>query len=295
MPVSFQEIDAKPPRFELPTLNFELAYDRPVSLQSLHGRVVAITGASAGIGRACAERCASEGAAVVLSARRADRLHEVAAAITAGGGRALVVPGDVTSEADMRTLVDRAVATFGQLDVMIANAGIGFHGSLGETTAEVMRRLIDVNVMGTYYAARAAHEAFVKQQTGHLIVISSIAGRRGVAGTAAYSATKAAQIGFVESLRAEYAGTNIHASLVYPVSTPTEFHDVMQQNFGHAVRGVGPKQTAADVARAIADCIVSPTPEVYPYRRAWLLALVSVAAPGLADRLVQKYGRRRPA
>jgi NAD(P)-dependent dehydrogenase (short-subunit alcohol dehydrogenase family) len=214
--------------------------------------------------------------------------------ITAQGGRALAVPGDVTSEADMRTLVQRAVDTFGQLDVMICNAGIGFHGGLGETPGDVVERLLDVNVLGTYYAARAAHDVFVKQQRGHIIAVSSIAGRRGVAGTSAYSATKAAQIGFIESLRAEYLGTNLHASVVYPVSTRTEFHDAIKRDYGHVVKGAGPKQDADVVARAIVRCIESPKPEVYPYRPAWLLSLLSVATPGLADRIVQKYGRRRP-
>ena len=102
-------------------------------------KVVAITGASAGIGRAVAERAAAEGAAVVLSARRADLLNEVAAGITARGGRALAVPGDVTSEADMRDLVARAVGVFGRLDVMICNAGIGYHDSFADTPTDVMR------------------------------------------------------------------------------------------------------------------------------------------------------------
>jgi NADP-dependent 3-hydroxy acid dehydrogenase YdfG len=259
----------------------------------LIARVIAITGASSGIGRACAERLARDGAAVVISARRTDRLDEIAAGITSGGGQALAVPGDVTCESDMRALVDRAVERFGRLDVMIANAGIGFHGGLGETDAAVVKRLVDVNILGTYYAARAAHDVFVKQQSGHIIAVSSIAGRRGVAGTSAYSATKAAQIGFIESLRAEYIGTNLHASVVYPISTATEFRDAMQRQFGRVAGGAGPRQSVDDVANAIAACIVSPRPEVYPYRKAWLLAVLSVVAPGTADRIVQKYGRRR--
>jgi NAD(P)-dependent dehydrogenase (short-subunit alcohol dehydrogenase family) len=271
----------------------KFVYDHSVPTNRLAGRVVAITGASAGIGRACAERLAAEGAAVVLSARRADRLDALVAAIAARGGRALAVPGDVTREADMQALVERAVATFGRLDVMICNAGIGFHGGLEETTTDIMRRLVDVNVIGTFHAARAAHAVFQRQGSGHLIAVSSIAGRRGIAGNTAYSATKAAQIGFIEALRAEYATTHLKASIVYPVSTRTEFHDAMARDFGRVVGGVGPRQDAEVVARAIADCIVSPKPEVYPYRPAWLLSVLSVMAPSIADRFVQKYGRRR--
>jgi short-subunit dehydrogenase len=262
-------------------------------MNRLTGRVVAITGASAGIGRACAERLAQEGAAVVLSARREDRLDALVAAITGRGGRALAVPGDVTRDADMQALVNRGIGAFGRLDVMICNAGIGFHGGFRETTADIMRRLTDVNVLGTWHAAHAAHEVFLKQGSGHVIVVSSIAGRRGIAGNTAYSATKAAQIGFVEALRAEYVTTNLHASIVYPVSTRTEFHDAMTRDFGHAVEGLGPRQDADVVARAIVECIVSPKAEIYPYRPGWLLAVAGVVAPALTDRFVQKYERRR--
>ena len=148
----------------------------------LSGRVVAITGASAGIGRATAEHCAKEGAAIAISARRADRLNDVVSAVTGRGGQAIAVPGDVTKDADVRALVARAVEAFGRLDVIVCNAGIGFHGNLEDTTPDVARRLVDVNVLGTIYAAHAAHPVFVRQGFGHIIAISSVAGRRGVAG-----------------------------------------------------------------------------------------------------------------
>lgn len=258
----------------------------------LTGRVVAITGASAGIGRATAEQLAREGAVVVLSARRAALLNEAVAGIAAAGGRALAVPGDVTIEADMRTLVTRAVETFGRIDVMICNAGIGFHDAFERTPSDVMRRLIDVNLMGTFFAAQAALDVFLRQRSGHIIAVSSIVGRRGMAGSAVYSATKAAQIGFIEALRAEFAGLNVHASVVYPVGTETEFHEAIRRDFGHEIHGKGPRQSAEDVARAIVNCVVSPKVEVYPFPKAWWLAVLSVVAPAKADRVVQKWGRR---
>jgi short-subunit dehydrogenase len=254
-------------------------------------KVVAITGASAGIGRAVAERAAAEGATVVLSARRADLLTEVAAGITARGGRALAVPGDVTNEADMRALVARAVTAFGRLDVMICNAGIGYHHAFADTPPDVMRRLVDVNVMGTLYAAHAAIAQFTAQGSGHIIATSSIVGRRGIPGSSVYSATKFAQVGLIEGLRAELSGTKIHASVVYPISTATEFHSAIKRDFGYDVHGSGPKQTAERVAAAFVDCIRRPRAEVYPYRPARWLAIVSVIAPSFADRLVQKYAR----
>jgi len=258
-------------------------------------KVIAITGASAGIGLACATTLARRGDIVVLSARRADKLAEAVDAIRAGGGQALAVPGDVTSEADMTALVSLIVATYGRLDVMIANAGIGYHDQFEATPLDVMRRLVDVNLMGTLYAAHAAAVQFKRQQSGHLVVMSSVVARRGIAGSSVYSATKAAQAGLVEGLRAEWHGTPLRASVVYPISTATEFHDAIRRDYGFEIHGLGPKQTAASVAEAVMRCIDQPRAEVYPYGRARLLSILNVLAPSLTDRFVQRFSRTRKA
>lgn len=257
------------------------------------GRAVAITGASAGIGAACAEALARERAAVALSARRTDRLGEIAARVAAAGGRAEIVPGDVTRRADMDALVTRAMSAFGRLDAIVCNAGIGFHGAIDDTPEDVMRRLMDVNFMGTFNAIEAALPVFRRQGSGHILIVSSIVGKRGIGFTSAYSATKAAQVGLAEGLRAELHGTGIHVSVIIPVSTRTEFHDAMKRDFGHAVSGLGPKQDAADVARSVAACLQRPRAEVYPHAMSRGLVILNAIAPGLTDRLVQKYGRRR--
>jgi NADP-dependent 3-hydroxy acid dehydrogenase YdfG len=259
----------------------------------IQGQVVAITGASAGIGRATARLLASQGACVVASARRLDRLDELARECAPGPGRIVPHQGDVTSEADMRSLVARAIDVGGQLDVMICNAGIGYHGTLDETTSEHMRRVVDVNLMGTLYAAHAALEAMRRQGHGHIIAISSIVGRRGIGGSSVYSATKAGQIAFIESLRAEFVGTPFHASVVLPISTTTEFHAAIARDFGHQVAGKGPKQSPEQVAEAIVACVRSPRAEVYTHATAWWLAVLSVIAPAQADKLVQRFGRSR--
>jgi len=257
----------------------------------LASKVIVITGASAGIGRAAAEHLAAEGAAVAIGARRTAELEAVAAGITSRGGRALAVTADVTSDSDMRGLVAKAVETFGRLDVVICNARIGYHRRFADTPPADMRRLIDVNVMGTFYAARAAMDVFARQQQGHIIAISSIVGRRGVGGSSIYSATKAAQVGLIEGLRAEFEGTPFRASIIYPVGTSTEFHDAIRRDFGHDTKGHGPRQTADSVAAAIVKCVISPRAEVYPYGLAKLLAILSVVAPATADRFVHRYRR----
>jgi short-subunit dehydrogenase len=259
----------------------------------LKDRVAVITGASAGIGLACARELAGRGAAVVLGARRAERLDGAVREIRAAGGRAEAMAGDVTVESDVANLVARARERFGGLDIMICNAGFGFYGLVEDTPPEVMRRMMDVNFMGSFHGARAALSVFRAQGRGHLVFVSSIVGRRGISQMSGYSATKAAQVGFAESLRAELAGTDVHVSVVFPISTRTEFREAMQRDYGHTVGGLGPKQSAEQVARAIAGCLERPRPEVYPYGRAKLLSIASVIAPAFTDRFVGRFGRRR--
>src|SRR5690349_11164335 len=131
-------------------------------------RVIAITGASAGIGRATAIRVARDGASVAICARRRDRLDAVAAEIASAGGRALPVVADVVREDDMQMFVGSTVERFGTLDVMMCNAGFGIYGAIDDITPEQMRRLMDINYFGTYYAARAALPVFRRQQHGHI-------------------------------------------------------------------------------------------------------------------------------
>lgn len=255
-------------------------------------RVIAITGASAGIGRALALRLARDGAAVAICARRKDRLDMVADEIARAGGRPLPVVADVTREEDMRAFVDRTVSLFGQLDAMVCNAGYGVYGAIDTIETERMRALMDVNYFGTYHATRAALPTLRQQKRGHIIVISSIVGQRGIPFMGAYSATKFAQVGLAECLRAELLGTGIHVSLVYPISTETEFFQVMTRESGFATRAAGPRQSADAVADSIAAALDRPVPEIYPRKIAKGLTFLNAVAPGLTDRIVQRWGRK---
>jgi short-subunit dehydrogenase len=256
-------------------------------------QVIAITGASAGIGRAVALRLAREGASIAICARRGERLAEVATEIEAAGGRALSIIADVSDERDMDELVRATVDRFSGLNVMICNAGFGVAGRLDVMPSDKMRRLIDVNYLGTYYAARAALPVFRRQGSGHLIIVSSIVGQRGIPFMSAYSATKFAQVGLAESLRSELAGSNIHVSVVFPVSTETEFFTVMARETGAAVeRAFGPRQSAEHVADAIVRAMAHPVPEIYPYALSRGLVWLNALAPGMCDRFVRKFGRK---
>jgi short-subunit dehydrogenase len=259
----------------------------------LRGRTAVITGASSGIGLACAEQFAAAGLNVVLGARRTDLLDAAVQRITAAGARAEAVTMDVAVEEDVNRLVTRAIEAFGTIDIMICNAGFGYYGTVEGTPPDIMRRMMDVNFMGTYYATRAALPIFRAHARGHLVLVSSVVGQRGISQMSGYSATKAAQRGFAESLRTEFNGSNIHVSIVYPISTTTEFRSAMTRDYGHTVAGLGPKQSADHVARTIVACLRRPRPEVYPYRPSKLLTIMNAVAPGFTDGFVRRFGRRR--
>lgn len=250
-----------------------------------------ITGASSGIGAACARAFAREGLHVVLAARRREQLAAVSDEIAAAGGSASVRVADVTREADMDQLVTDTVTSHGRLDVMVCNAGLGFNGLLEETSSDVMRKLLEVNFLGTFYAARAAVRHFRSTGHGHVFIVSSIVGRRGLPRGGAYAATKFAQVGLGESLRAELAGSGIHVTLVHPVSTETEFREAMVREFSQDVSGSGPKQSADVVARSMVRALRRPRADVYPYAASRLLAVLSALAPGLTDRVVTRFAR----
>jgi NADP-dependent 3-hydroxy acid dehydrogenase YdfG len=263
-----------------------------VPMTSWGDRVALVTGASAGIGADTARALAGRGAAVTLMARRRDRLDALAEAIRRDGGRAHVVCGDVTSDDHVDRAVAETVSAFGHLDVVVCNAGAGYHGSLADTTPDAMARLMDLNFMGTFLVARAALPHLLRARDARLVIVSSIVGKRGMARGGAYAATKFAQVGLAEALRAELADTSVRVSLILPVSTETEFRAAMAREQGFEIAGHGPRQTAAHVARAIVAAIDRPRPEVYPYGPSRLLPILNALSPAVADRIVRRFGRQ---
>ena len=194
----------------------------------LRGAVVAITGASAGIGWASALAFARAGSRLALSARRYDRLEALAAEVHALGSEALVMAIDVADAADVQHFVAATVKRFGRLDVMVNNAGSGVRGRVEETPVDDYRRLMEVNYLGTVHGCQAALPVMRRQGRGVIINVSSIVGHRALAGGAAYAATKAAQVSLTESLRLELRGTEIAACSIHPVTTETEFAEEEQ-------------------------------------------------------------------
>jgi short-subunit dehydrogenase len=255
-------------------------------------RVVAITGASAGIGRAIAIRLARDGASVAICARRRERLDAVAAEIVQAGGTSLPIVADVSRDAEMQAFVDQTLSRWGQLDVIVCNAGYGLYGAIDQIAPDKMQAMMEVNYQGTFNAARAALPTFRRQRHGHFVIVSSIVGKRGVPYVGAYAATKFAQVGLAECLRAELVGSGIHVTVVYPISTDSEFYEVMVRHSGYATRARGPRQSPEKVADAVARAVEHPVPEVYPYRISKALAVANSIAPGLCDRIVKRWGRK---
>lgn len=266
--------------------------------RDLTNRVVAITGASSGIGAATAIACAERGMRVGLYARRADRLEAVAERIHGAGGEAETVVGDVRDRARVEDLVTSVTRRWGRLDAIVANAGFGVTAPVAETPADEAREIFDVNVLGTVWAIQAAWPIFAARRAGHVVIVSSGAAKHGMPANALYSATKAAQANLAEGLRIEGRAIGVDVSVVYPVVTETEFRDVIRDHTGRkklAARVGGPRQTAEQVAEAIVDCLRRPRFEVYPYRAARLLPWLEAVSPGLLARVLRypEYYRRQ--
>lgn len=193
-----------------------------------HSSVVVITGASSGLGVACAELCARKGATVVLVARRENRLREVADRITQAGGSPLVIVADVSSETDCNRVIDTVAATFGKIDVLINNAGRGNLASIEDTSTDQWRSIFAVNVDSVFWLTARALPIMREANAGHIIAVSSVAGRYGHPFNAAYVSAKHAVVGFIAALRTELVDTKINATCVCPAGIVTEWADVTE-------------------------------------------------------------------
>lgn len=194
-------------------------------MENVTGKVVVITGGSSGMGESTARHLAANGAKVVIAARRADRITALAAEITAAGGTAIAVPTDVTKSDDVQTLVDKAVETYGRIDVLINNAGLMPLSPIEQLKIDEWDRMIDVNLRGVLHGVAAALPYMKAQKSGHIINTSSVAGHKVFAASAVYSATKFAVRGLSEGLRQEVKPYNIRTTVISPGAVRTELLD----------------------------------------------------------------------
>ena len=189
----------------------------------LAGKVALITGASAGIGRASALALAQEGANLVITARRQARLEELVQAVQQAGGKAVSVVGDAAVEETAQRCVAAAMQTFGRLDILINNVGVGNYKNLVDTSAAEYDEMMAANVRSTFLFTRHAVPVMIKQGSGTILMISSMAGIYGFAGEAVYCATKFAQVGFAQALDKELRPHGIKVGVICPGGVKTEF------------------------------------------------------------------------
>jgi short-subunit dehydrogenase len=260
---------------------------------NLRESVVVVTGASSGIGHATALAFSRQGAAVVVAARRKDRLDALVAEIARGGGMALAVQCDVARSADLDELVRLAMERFGRIDVLVNNAGFGFSGTIEDTPDDVMRELMDVNYLSAFRLTRLVLPIMRTQRRGHIVNVSSVVGKISFPFHGAYSASKFAMCAMTEALRGELAGSRVTATAVLPASTRTEFFDAQQQVGAHSAAPTGPQQSAERVARAIVRSVHHPTPEVNLVAPMRIAFGMNAFFPALRDFAGRMFYRRR--
>jgi clavulanate-9-aldehyde reducatase len=227
----------------------------------LSNQAVAVTGASSGIGEATALACARAGAAVALAARRVERIEELAKRITDEGGRAIAIQTDVGEESQARDFVERAASELGRLDVLVNNAGVMLLGPIENAPTEEWRRMVHANVFGVLYCTHAALPLMREQGGGHVVNVSSVAGRVARAGSGVYNLTKFGLGAFSESLRQEGVGIGVRVTTIEPGAVATELPghnrpEVLEQ-MAKRFAGVTPL-SSEDIAGAILYAIGQP-------------------------------------
>jgi short-subunit dehydrogenase len=257
--------------------------------RQLSGSRAIITGASSGIGHALALELAREGVRLVVNARRADRLAELAETIADSKGQVQTVAGDVTDPATRQKLIDAAVANYGGLDILVNNAGIGAFGRFDSADAERLRRVMEVNFFAITELTRLALPQ-LKQGTRPIIVnISSVLGHRAVPRSMEYCASKFAVQGFSESLRVELMPQGIDVLVVCPGLTQTEFTvnsiDRTNKPDWPEHPGLPPRYVARKTVRAMQ----SGRREIMPFAWGRFLCWMNRIAPSLVDRYLARY------
>lgn len=227
---------------------------------NINGKVVVITGASSGLGETTARHLASKGASVVLGARRIDNLEKIAKEIREAGGKAEVLKMDVTNASEVKALVDKAVSSFGKIDVLINNAGLMAIAPISETKVEEWDKMIDINIKGVLYGIAAVLPIFQNQSSGHIINLSSVAGIKVFSpGGTVYSGTKFAVRAITEGLRHEVGGA-IRTTSIEPGAIDSELkhgssHEESSANVKEFYKNAIPSDS---IARAIAYAIEQP-------------------------------------
>src|SRR3954451_16420086 len=226
-------------------------------------RVAVVTGASSGIGEATARALAREGFSVALAARREDRIKELAEEISSAGGSALAVPTDVSDPDSARSLIETAKSELGSVDVLLNNAGVMLLGPMLGADLEHWQRMVNVNLLGLMYCTHAVLPVMQEQGGGHIVNVSSVAGRVARMGSGAYNATKWGVGAFSESLRQEALNYNVRVTIIEPGYVDTELqghneHPMVVETMKKSKGEIGKVLEPEDIANAILYAVQQP-------------------------------------
>lgn len=259
--------------------------------RAIKNSVVVITGASTGIGRATALEFAKQRATLLLAARNETALQEVAEECQHLGGTAVVMRTDVSHESAVQDLARRAISSFGRIDVWVNNAAVSLFARFEEAPPDVFRQVIETNLFGYIYGARAVLPYFREQGSGNLINVSSVVGVTGQPYTSAYTISKYAIRGLSDSLRMELYLDNakdIHVCTVLPGSIDTPIFQHAANYTGRQTKAMNPVYPARQVAEAIVELVDKPQREIVVGQAVYLQLLEKTLAPDIYEPMMAK-------
>ena len=258
----------------------------------MQDKVVVITGASSGIGHACALEYAKKGASVVLAARNQEKIEKIAAEVNSTGGQALAVPFDVVVEKDRERLIEATIEKYGRIDVLINNAGISQRSLAKDTLLDVDRQLMEVNYFGAIALTKEALKHMIPAKSGSIAVISSIVGKFGFPLRTGYSASKHALHGYFESLRAELHDDKIEICIICPgrIKTNISINALTEDGSAHSKMDEGTEAglSAESCARQIVNAINSRKKEAYIGGKEIFMIYIRRFLPGLFYKMILK-------
>jgi dehydrogenase/reductase SDR family member 7B len=260
-------------------------------------KVIIITGATSGIGKAMAYQYASHGSKIVMGARNIERLTEIATDIRKDGGEVIYVQTDVSIENDCRNLILTAIENFGKIDVLINNAGISMRALFENTDLQVIKKIMDVNFWGSVYCTKYALPYILKEK-GSIVGVSSVAGIKGLPARSGYSASKFAMSGFLESVRTENLKKGLHVLVAFPGFTSSNIRNTSLSATG-TQQGESPRDedkmmTAETVAKHIYNAVLKRKNKIVLTRQGRIISLLNKLLPNLLDNMVYKNLANEP-
>lgn len=263
----------------------------------MKNKVVIITGASSGIGKACAEKFGNEGAKLVITGRNETNLEETFQWLTNKGIEVLSVTSDVAVKDDCKQIIDETIAKYGKVDVLINNAGISMRAILNDTELSVIEQVMQINFFGTLYCTKYALPYLLKSK-GSVVGISSIAGFVGLPGRTGYSASKFAMHGFLEALRTENLKTGLHVMIACPGFTASNIRNTALSANG-STQGESPREedkmmTAEEVAEHIYKGVINRKRKVVLTTQGKLVVFLSKFFPSFVSKMVYNTMAKEP-